>query len=371
MPVLLPYAVRPGEVQDYRVALAGALDGTGPALAPGAVDLPDALLPEDLALVVSTSGSTGSPKRAMLTASALRASADATHERLGGAGQWLLAMPAQHVAGTQVVIRSLRAGTDLLVLDRFDVQGFSRATAQLGSDRAYTSLVPTQLRRLLQAAPDSLRRYAAILLGGAAAPPDLLARAADAGLRILTTYGMSETAGGCFYDGLPLTGMSASLNPDGRITLSGPTVASGYLGDPERTAAAFELTGRERRFHTDDLGQLRDGVLHVLGRRDDVIVTGGMKVAPLTIEAAVSTLPGVAEVVALGMPDPEWGQAVAVAIVPAGDEGWTVRELRDALRDTLPAYALPRRMLQIERLPLRGPGKPDRVALGALPGWQD
>ncbi len=377
MPTLLPYPVRANEVQNYRSALRRALEGTGPALAPRSGTsaqsaLPGGPLPGGLALVVSTSGSTGEPKRALLTAASLTTSADATHERLGGAGQWLLAMPAHHVAGTQVVIRSLRADTALLALDHFDVSGFAALTGQLTHDRAYTALVPTQLGRLLDAAPDSLRRYTAILLGGAAAPPTLLARTADAGLRVLTTYGMSETAGGCFYDGRPLAGTSSSLDADGRISIAGPTVAHGYLGDPEHTAASFDLLGTTRTFHTDDLGELRGGVLHVLGRRDDVIVTGGMKVAPFVVEAAAATLPGISEVVALGLPDPEWGQAVSLVIVASSpSRTWSVRDLRVALAGSLPSHALPRRSLVVERLPLRGPGKPDRAALAALPGWDD
>ncbi|MBO1766013.1 o-succinylbenzoate--CoA ligase [Allobranchiibius sp. GilTou38] len=385
MPTLVPYAVRPDDVGAYRNALGQALEGTGPALALDSAALPDGPLPDDLALVVSTSGSTGSPKRAMLTAAALRASADATHERLGGPGQWLLAMPAHHIAGTQVIIRSLRAGTDLLVLDRFDVDGFVSRTAQLTEERAYTSVVPTQLGRLLDAAPESLRRYAGILLGGAAASPTLLARAADAGVSVLTTYGMSETAGGCVYDGVPLAGVSVELEEDGRITLAGPTIAHGYLADPERTEAAFDLSTPLRRFRTDDLGEVRDGVLRVLGRRDDVIVTGGLKVAPQVVQDAAAALPGVADAVALALPDPEWGQVVALAVVPTRfghaqrgtsdplrmSDSWTVHEVRDALRGDLPAYALPRRLLVLDALPLRGPGKPDRVALAALPGWQD
>lgn len=383
MPALRPYAVLPGDVQDYRAALVSALDGTGPALAPNAGALPSAPLPDGLALVVGTSGSTGVPKRAMLTAAALRASAEATHERLGGRGQWLLAMPAQHVAGTQVVVRSICAGTELLALGDFTVDGFVALTAGLTHERAYTALVPTQLGRLLEAAPGSLRRYAAILLGGAAAPPALLARAAEQGLRVLTTYGMSETAGGCVYDGIPLSGVEVSLD-DGRIVLSGPTIASGYLADPERTSNAFDLACTPRRFRTDDLGELHDGVLHVLGRLDDVIITGGMKVAPSVVEAAVAGLPGVAEVVALALPDPEWGHAVSVALVPrfghaergisapfSMSKTWDVRGLREALRGELPAYALPRRLLVLEQIPVRGPGKPDRVALAALPGWED
>ncbi len=373
---LEPFLVDPTDHPAYLQALRAALDGTGPALMPYADpagrperDWAAADLPDGLALVVSTSGSTGRPKRAMLTAGALTASADATHDRLGGPGQWLLPMPAHHIAGSQVLIRSVRAGTTPLTLPQFTVEGFVAQAGAMTAERRYTALVPTQIRRLLDAGHARvLAAFDGILLGGAASPAALLDEARGHGITLHTTYGMSETAGGCVYNGLPLEGTSVELDTDGRITLCGPTIASGYLADSERTRAAFDLGG-PRRFHTDDIGTFEGGILHVLGRIDDLIVTGGMKVAPRLVEDAATALPCVGEAVAVATPDREWGQVVSLALTAAGS--CDVATLRDALRPALPAYALPRRALVIDTVPTRGPGKPDRAAIAAMTGWQD
>ena len=376
MPDLQLFRVRAEDLTGYRDALAAALDG-GPALVPYTGDDapqldPSAPLPDDLALVVSTSGSTGTPKRAMLTRGALTASADATHERLGGPGQWLLPMPAQHIAGTQVLIRSLRAGTAPVTLEKFDVHEFIDAAGALTGERRYTALVPTQLHRLLNASEEARAAVAGfdgILLGGAAADPGMVEDADRLGATVLTTYGSSETAGGCVYSGVPLSCTTVDLADDGRVTLCGTTIASGYLGRPDLSAAAFGQTADGvRTFRTDDLGEWRDGRLRVLGRVDDIINSGGVKVAPRVVETAAVRHPDVLEAVALGVPDDEWGQAVALAI--RARKRLQLQEIRDALRDRLPAYALPRRLLVVDELPLRGPGKPDRAALAVRDGWQ-
>lgn len=375
MPDLQPFAV--GDLTAYRTALAAALDGSGPALAPYAagrvpgLDV-SAALPDDLALVVSTSGSTGTPKAAMLTRQALTASADATHERLGGPGQWLLPMPAQHIAGTQVLIRSVRAGTTPVTMEHFGVAEFVAAATRLAHDRRYTALVPTQLRRLLdggEAARSAVAAFDGILLGGAASDPALLDDAARLGATVLTTYGSSETSGGCVYCGVPLSGTTVELAEDGRITLCGTTIAAGYLGRPDLTATTFgHLADGTRTFRTDDLGVWREGRLQVIGRIDDLINTGGVKVAPRIVETAASTHPDVLEAVVLGLPDDDWGQAVGLAI--RARTPLSLQEIRDHLREHLPSYALPKRLLLVDEIPLRGPGKPDRTALAAAPGWQ-
>jgi o-succinylbenzoate---CoA ligase len=359
-----------------------ALDGTGPALAPHAPDsppppFPDDVgnLPQDLVLTIATSGSSGRPKLAMLTRAALRASADATHERLGGQGQWLLAMPAHHVAGIQVLVRSLVAGTTPVAMDLaggFTTAAFARATGEIAPGAtAYTALVPTQLVRLLSS-PDgrqALTRYAAVLVGGAAAPSSLLAEARDAGVRLATTYGMSETAGGCVYDGQALDVSFVQLEEDGRIRLGGATLAQGYLGEPALTAAAFseDMSGTAW-FRTDDVGHLDDrGALVVDGRIDDLINTGGLKVAPRLVEEALALLDAVTEAVVVGSPDPEWGQVVSAAIVVTpGSPPPTLEDVRDRLRGILPDHALPRRLAILSDLPLRGPGKHDRAAVRRL-----
>jgi O-succinylbenzoic acid--CoA ligase len=370
---------------DLRAALEGGVAvvphaaGTRPPALPQ--DGPAADLPRGLAVVVGTSGSTGRPKLAMLTRDALVASATATHERLGGPGQWLLPMPAHHVAGIQVLVRSLVAGTSPVAVDvtgGFTPQAFAEAARALDSERRYTSLVPTQLVRLLaeETGIDALRRFDAVLLGGAASPPALLARAAEAGVRATTTYGMSETAGGCVYDGLPLDCTRVRVDADGRLHLGGATLAAGYLGRPDLTEAAFSSDpDGSRWFATDDVGhQDGDGGWHVDGRLDDLVNTGGLKVAPRVVEEAITeNLPGVAECAVVGVPDPEWGEVVAAALVLADGADHahraaapTLAAVRDALRDTLPAHALPRRVAVLDTLPLRGPGKPDRATLRAI-----
>ena len=213
------------------------------------------------------------------------------------------------------------------------------------------------------AALEALRGYAAVLIGGAALDAETRERALAAGVRVVTTYGMSETAGGCVYDGVPLDGVTVDLEPDGRILLGGPTLASGYVGRPDETAAAFG----GGRFRTGDLGRWHDGRLEVLGRADDVIVTGGEKVAPAAVERVLTGQPGVRAACVTAVPDDEWGQVVAAAVVldgPAG-AGWT-DPLRDAVRAELGRAAVPRRIVAVGEIPLRGIGKPDRSAVARL-----
>lgn len=365
---LQPFAVDPGDLPSYVAAVRAALDGSGPALAPYAYDAPPppvpARSPAGTALVLGTSGSTGEAKRAVLTAAALTASADATHARLGGPGRWLLPMPAHHVAGTQVIVRSIRAGTEPVLLDRFDIDEFVAASLALEGERLYTSVVPTQLRRLIDHGHGRvLARYDGVLVGGAASPPSLLAEARGLGIPVVTTYGMTETCGGCVYDGRPLDGVLMRLTDDGAIELGGPTIASGYLDDPTRTAASFT----DGWFRTGDLGRIEDGVLSVFGRADDLINTGGLKVAPRVVEDAATSLPQIKEAVVVGRPDDEWGQAVSLAVVAEGRVD--PHAVREALRPLLSRAALPRTLIQLDALPLRGPGKPDRAAIAAMPGW--
>ena len=353
-------------------ALTAALDG-GPPVLPLAVNAqPGATVaPEGTAVVIATSGSTGEPKLVALSAGALRASARATEQRLGGPGRWLLALPAEHIAGVQVIVRALLAGARPVVMDRrdgFRAAFFAEASAALGPGRRYTSLVPTQLLRCLDAEPGraALRSYVAVLVGGAALDAGTRERAADAGVRVVTTYGMSETAGGCVYDGVPLDGVTVDLDPDGRIHLGGPTLASGYLGTTGTTAFGGG------RFRTGDLGQLTDGRLEVLGRADDMIVTGGEKVAPAAVEKVLNDQPGVRAACVTGIPDARWGQIVAAAVVLSGPDtppstaGPWALPLQDAVRAALGRAAVPRRLVAVAAIPLRGIGKPDRAAAAHL-----
>lgn len=369
-------------------SLRSALAGDGPALLPveAGRPAPASLRPgtpladeeddpdDPTVAVLATSGSTGAPKGALLHASALLASASATHDRLGGPGRWLLALPAHHVAGLQVLVRSLITGTVPAVLDLtagFDPGAFAAAAAEVRGPRRYTALVPTQVRRLLDAggAPlAALAGFDAVLVGGADTPAQLRTQAAASGVRLVTTYGMSETCGGCVYDGVPLDGVTVRLDPpDGRIRLGGPTVARGYRGGQGPVDAFGVDPGGTRWFRSEDLGVLTCGQLEVLGRADDVVVTGGLKVAPGPVEAVLRQLPGVAEAVVVGVEDAEWGQRVVAAVVVApGQAEPGLDAVRAAVRSAVATHAAPRQLLVLDRLPLRGPGKPDRAEVARL-----
>jgi o-succinylbenzoate---CoA ligase len=354
-------------------ALARVLDGRDCALVamPPGDDRTSAALRvgepigDDVALVVTTSGTTGAPKGALLTAAALTASATATHDRLGGPGAWLLALPPYHIAGLQVLVRSVLAGSTPVELDisgGFDVTELPGAVRRLGPGRRYASLVAAQLGKALAdpAAAAALAELDAVLLGGGPAPRPILDAAAAAGIAVVRTYGMSETAGGCVYDGLPLDGVALRVAPDGRIAIGGATLAEGYRNpvDPD----PFAEPGW---FCTDDLGAIDEaGVLTVLGRTDDAISTGGLTVLPQPVEAALSTHPAVAECAVFGLPDDRLGQRVVAAIVVReGGEAPTLEALRAHVTRTLDATAAPRELHVVDALPRRGIGKIDRAAL--------
>ena len=375
-------------------------------------------IPARTDLILRTSGSTtGTGRLIAMSAAALVASARATHARLGGPGTWLLPLPAHHVAGLQILIRSLVAGTTPVVVDTS--RGFSPTTladalrsvrvpagaaagAAVGTaagaavsptagsaagstdPRLYVSLVPTQLVRVLRdpAASRALSTADAVLLGGAAADPALLARARGSGITVVTTYGMSETGGGCVYDGRPLDGVALSIrDPDadgiGRVLISGPVLAEGYLQPVDRTpddiGEAFQDRSGRRVLATSDRGRLRpDGRLEVLGRLDDVIITGGVKVEPRRVEEALTSIDAVAEACVVGLPDEQWGSVVAAAVVlePGGQRGgsnrWDSAALRTTARGRLDGAHTPKRVVALEALPLRPSGKVDRRAVARL-----
>jgi O-succinylbenzoic acid--CoA ligase len=351
-------------------AVAAALDGGAAVLPLGAgAGAPVTGEPAPgTAVVIRTSGSAGEPKLVMLSAAALRASAAATAERLGGSARWLLALPADHIAGVQVIVRSLLAGTAPQIQDLrggFRPDDFVDATAALGAGRRHTSLVPTQLRRLLDAggsAVAALCGYDAVLVGGAALDAGLRARAIAAGVRVITTYGMSETAGGCVYDGVPLDGVRVLLDAGGGIALGGPTLATGYLDRPVETARAFDSGW----FRTGDIGRWQDGRLDVLGRADDMIISGGEKVAPAAVERVLLAQPGVSAACVVGVPDLEWGQLVAAVIVVESAAAARPDRLRAAVRAELGRAAGPRVVRTVSEIPQLGIGKPDRLAVAAL-----
>lgn len=306
-------------------------------------------------LVVRTSGSTGAPKDVVLGRDAMLASAHAALHRLGGPGQWLLALPAHYVAGLQVLLRSLVAETDPVVLEEY--ADLDHAVAALTADRRYVSLVPTQLHRLLDTHTHALGAFDAVLLGGAAADRSLLDRARAAGVRVVTTYGMSETCGGCVYDGRPLDGVDVSLDDDGRILIAGPVLFDGYAGQPGLTAQTL-VDGVLR---TPDVGTFdADGRLVVTGRVDDVVFSGGVNVGLAAVEQRVRDHPRVEDAAVVAVDDPEWGSRVVAFAVA---DGLTLQALRDFVAERLPRTWAPQELAVVPALPLLDSGKVDRRAL--------
>jgi len=310
--------------------------------------------------VITTSGSTGQAKRVKLSRRAMRASADATHARLGGPGQWLLALPPSYVAGTQVLLRSVLADTEPVFLDEHD--DLAGAVGRMTGERRYLSLVPTQLARDLTSSADvaALQDLDAVLVGGANLDHDLRATAERHGIRVVATYGMTETCGGCAYDGIPLDGVQVAVSTEGRVSLAGEVLFDGYDGPSEQTAHVM----RDGWFVTDDMGRLDEhGRLEVLGRIDDVVLSGGVNVPSSAVARRLREHDEVVDAAVVGVPDPEWGQVV-VAVV-TGDEV-SLEELRDFVSSRHPRAWAPRRVVNVDAIPLLDNGKVDRMAMERL-----
>lgn len=305
--------------------------------------------------VVETSGSTGRPKRVLLSRRAVLASVSATERRLGARGRWVLALPPSYVAGVQVICRSLVAGHEPLAL--------AGPGTWPREGTWFTSLVPTQLLRALEDPEQvaALRTARTVLLGGGPVDPALRARAEAQGVRVVATYGMAETAGGCVYDGVPLDGVALALGDGGRIRIGGPTVFDGYEGDPGATAEVLV----DGWFLTSDAGRIdEDGRLQVLGRLDDMVVSGGVNVPAAAVAARLRQHPDVAAVEVLGVPDEEWGTRVVAFVVGPVSVG----EVRDFVTAAHPRSWAPRQVVALETLPLLANGKTDRLALRELAG---
>lgn len=385
---------------------------------------------EPIALVVGTSGSTGTPKRTALTARALAASAAATEQFFGSnsdaASQWLLALPAHYIAGAQVLARSVLAGTAPVIARsviepvHFSPEVFLQAVERMSSARRFISLVPTQLHKLLESADadshlgadihEALSSFTGILLGGAPASADLLAAATALGLNTVTTYGSAETAGGCVYSGSVLPGVRVELVPEegmpavpdiegksaieesvqvGRIWISGAHLASGYIGDAARTAEHFFTAADGTRWYrTDDYGLLApdsnencsEPRLQVLGRSDDVLISGGVKISARAVATVLEEHPAVREACVVGLPDARWGTAIAAAVtlVPSAGAAATSTENRPDLNEELSALlrarcaeklgapAAPKQLSILPDFPLTSTGKPDRAEIYSI-----
>jgi len=314
----------------------------------------------DTAVVVATSGSTGAPKGVVLSRAAIRTSVEAMRIRLGGAGDWALALPMHYIAGLMVLARACLDGTRAVPV-RSDLSNLQQAADTL-SQRRYVSLVPAQLDKGLRRddVTEALAGFSAVLVGGAPAGLGLLQRARDAGIGVVVTYGMSETCGGCVVDGEPLPGVAVELADDGRILIRSSALFTGYRLRPDLTAATVE----DGRLRTQDRGSWEGGKLVVLGRMDDVVITGGHKVDLSHVEQFVQrwAAAGGADAAVLGVPDPVWGTTV----IAVSDSPGSLEDLQAVVREWLPAYAVPRELIYLEQLPRLISGKPDRTAMRSL-----
>lgn len=373
--------------RDVLRGLRAALHGAGPALGLGLVGPYPGEVPPGTAVVVTTSGSTGVPKSVVLSRDALTSSALATADRIGD-GAWLLALPASYVAGLQVLVRSLVSGREPAILSgAFTPNAFAAAALMMVSSEhgarvpTYTSLVPAQLSKLLDAAEDdatvrtALRSFETILVGGQALPPAILERAEAAGARVVRTYGSTETSGGCVYDGVPLRGVQLRIER-GEVQVAGPVLAGGYLdehGDvvpapPAPAPASFlRETDGTRWYRTGDAGLLENGMLRVRGRLDNVIVSGGVNISLDRVERVVRSIPGLDTAVVVGVPDERWGEA-SVIVTSRGEalrrsESVQLEEARAAVKDEIGSHARPSRLVLVDELATLPSGKPDREAI--------
>lgn len=341
-------------------ALRAALAGDDAILVgPPAGDLP-AEVPQRVALVVETSGSTGRPKRVALSADALLANAGASESALGGPGQWVLALPTHYIAGINVLTRSIAAGTDPVAVEgaHFTAGAFVAAVERLTIPERFTALVPAQLATLLDdaAASRALATFGRVLVGGQRTPAALLERATVAGIRVTRSYGSSETSGGCVYDGEPI-GQTVVRVVDGEVQLGGPSIAEGYLGDDALTAERFTEEDGIRWFRTADAGSWDGARLVVEGRRDDVIISGGVKVALGAVEGLLHEH-GFPEAVVVGGRDERWGEVPVAFVTSSADPGPAIAAIAAAL-----GPAGRPRVHREDRIPTLPSGKPDRVIL--------
>ncbi len=303
------------------------------------------------ALVVATSGSTGEPKGVVLTHDAVGASAVATSARLGvdpGTDRWLACLPLAHVGGLGVVTRALATGAGLTVHDGFDATAVENEARHGGA--TLVSLVATALRRI----DPSLFRT--VVLGGSRPPHG------GAGGNVVTTYGMTETGSGVVYDGVPLDGVEVRI-VDGEVQVRGPMLLRCYRDDHDpKTVGGWLATG--------DLGALAaEGRLTVLGRRAEMIITGGENVWPRAVEDVLGAHPDVADVAVAGRPDPEWGQQVAAWVVAVdSSHPPTLSTLRAFAAEQLPSYAVPRQLTLVAAVPRTALGK---LARHRLPGYTE
>ena len=318
-------------------------------------------------VIVFTSGSTGRPRGVRLTYGNLEASAaaSAAHLEHRESDRWYCSLPLYHVGGMSIIVRSAREGSATLLEPAFDPD--RAAGLMLGGEVTLGSLVPAMLRQILESDPGPYRGVRALLIGGGPSPQSLLDEASEAGLPVLPTYGMTETASQIatlpLSDGLhptvtavPLPGTTVRIGDRGVIEVRGAMVSPGYLDGPSRDADEW--------FRTSDAGEIRDGRLTVLGRVDDVIVSGGENIHPVEIESVLSECDGVTEAVVVGVPHSRWGEEIVAVIEGTANPG----PLEKHARYHLAGFKIPKRWLVVDELPRLAVGKVDRVAVREMVG---
>lgn len=368
--------------------LSEAMIGTGPAVFPITGMAPDSVpveVPDEVVIVVETSGSTARPKRVWHTADSLRVAAQQSNRALqqGRPGShrpavWWLALPAHYIAGVMVFARAIDSGGTVVAKQDNEglVEGLLRfhrdATAEDspgGSRPRFTSLVPKQLTDMVAAAQsdplvlEALCAFDRVLVGGQRVPDTLLDDANRLGVTVTKTYGSAETAGGCVWEGVPLSDTEVAVI-DQRIAISGPMLAGGYLNDSERTNQSFIERDDKRWFVTDDIGDISRGVLTVTGRADRVIIAGGVKVNLDEAEVSLQSMFPDVPLVTAAVEDPSWGEAIVVLAEHRLDPA----TVQGHLRAVFGAAAQVSRVQQVHSLPRLSSGKLDRQAISVLVG---
>ncbi|MEW6059605.1 MAG: fatty acid--CoA ligase family protein [Actinomycetota bacterium] len=319
----------------------------------------------ELALLVPTSGTTGEPKLVELDRDAVLSAVRSSSAMLEADPEepWLSCLTPAHIGGLLVLLRAVLLGAPVVAHPGFDPDAVAHETSC-----RFVSVVPTMLLRLLDVGAD-LSRFSRILVGGAALAPELRARAEASGGRVVGTYGLTESCGGVVYDGKAFPGTRVRVDPQtSEILLTGPTIMRGYRGAPSDHA----LT-EDGWLHTRDAGSIdRQGLLHVDGRLDDVIISGGEKVPPRAVEAVLRRHPKVADVAVAARPDPEWGARVVAFVVPADpSDPPSLEGLRDLVAASLPRFEAPRELVIVHELERTPSGKIRRYPLGEPPKSQE
>ena len=399
--VLTAVTVPPGMGGILKLAsvIGRALDGTGPAIAPMAAG-PEfivtqtlaALRPDnpgfplesnDIAIVSTTSGSTGTPRGVLLSQQALAASATAFGNRFGTNNRWVVSVPAHRIAGIMVLVRSWFHNSPFEIdpsvggARTFQAAAFAattmRAVRESNNDgrSLMVSLVPTQIARLLESGSvgvEALQSYDLVFSGAAATPQPMLNKMRELGIKVSVSYGMTETCGGCVFDGRPLDGVNISLGTKddiepGRVRISGAVAASGYRLRPDLDAVSF-ISGQ---IQTHDVGKLdSSGLLHILGRLDDVVIVGGVNVSLSAVESLIRHHPAIEDVAVIDLQDELWGSIPIAYVVTRNHISNTsnlIAEIQSTIQEQISRAAVPRTVQFVTSLPMLDSGKIDRISL--------